>query len=68
MDKEINGCTCSGNILTASAFIVQSQYLEDEVFENYDDNDKPFKDWATLIKHLEERYNSGEVYELTTIR
>jgi len=66
MSIEIEGCTCIGSI-KASAFVVQSEIMEDEVFENYDDNGQPFKDWESLIKHLEERYNSGEVCELAAI-
>ena len=66
MSVEINGCTCIGSP-KASAFIVQSKNLEDEIFENYDDNDQPLNDWAAIIKHLEDRYNSGEVYELSGI-
>ena len=66
MSIEIKGCTCIGSI-NASAFVVQSRYMEDAVFDNCDDNDQPFKDWESLIKHLEERYNSGEVYELAAI-
>jgi hypothetical protein len=66
MSVEIDGCTCIGSP-KASAFIVQSKNLEDEVFENYDDNGKPLGDWAAIIKHLKDRYNSGEVYELSGI-
>ena len=67
MSVEIKGCTCIGSP-KASAFIVQSKYMEDEVFDNCDDNDQPFNDWESIIKHLEERYNSGEVYELSGIQ
>ena len=67
MSVEIKGCTCIGSP-KASAFIVQSENLEDEIFENYDDNDQPLNDWESIIKHFEDRYNSGEVYELSAIR
>ena len=63
---EINGCTCIGSP-KSSAFIVQSKYMEDAFFDNCDDNDKPFEDWASIIKHLKDRHNSGEVYELSGI-
>ena len=62
--KEIDGCTCIGSI-KAPSFLIQSEYMEDEIFENYDDNDEPFTNWKSLIIHLKDRYNSGEVYELS---
>ena len=48
-------------------FLIQSENMEDEYFDNYDDNNQPFTEWSALIKHLEDRYNSGEVYELSHV-
>jgi hypothetical protein len=66
MSVEIKGCTCIGSI-KAPMFLIQSENLEDKYFENYDDNDQPFTEWSALIKHLEDRYDSGEVYELSHV-
>ena len=66
MSVEIKGCTCIGSI-DAPMFLIQSENLEDEYFDNCDDNDQPFTEWSALIKHLEDRYNSGEVYELSHV-
>jgi len=66
MSVEINGCTCIGSI-NAPAFLVQSETMEDKIFENFDNNNFPFTEWAALIKHLEDHYNSGQVHELSHI-
>ena len=65
---DINGVDCIGSLASASAFVVNSEYMEEEILDNADEQDHKFKTWVQVIKYLEEECNSGEVYELSAIR
>ena len=65
---DIKGVDCIGSLDRACAFIVNSEYMEEEILDNADEQDRKFKTWEQVIKYLEEECNSGEVYEISTIR
>tara|TARA_R100000664_G_C2748146_1_gene135611 strand:- start:1310 stop:1522 length:213 start_codon:yes stop_codon:yes gene_type:complete len=59
---------CIGNLKTACSFIVNSKYMEEEFLDNYDDDGNKFPTWEAVVKYLVEECESGEVYELSTVR
>ena len=65
---DINGVDCIGSLDRACASIVNSEYMEEEILDNADEQDHKFKTWEQVIKYLEGECNSGEVYEILTIR
>ena len=67
-DYYVNKTQCIGSLKTACAFIVNSKYFEEEFLDNYDEDGNKFETWESVVKHLVEECDSGEVYELSTVR
>ena len=58
---------CIGNLNKASAFIVNSEFMEEEFLDNTDSAGLKFKSWKQVIDYLKSECNSGEVFELACI-
>jgi hypothetical protein len=64
----VNGVDCVGSLERAGAFVVNAEYMEEEILDNTDEQSHKFKTWKQLIEYLEKECGSGEVYELITIQ
>tara|TARA_R100001082_G_scaffold12587_1_gene6648 strand:+ start:2025 stop:2228 length:204 start_codon:yes stop_codon:yes gene_type:complete len=58
---------CIGNLNKASALIVNSEFMEEEILDNTDSAGQKFKSWKQVIEFLKSECNSGEVFELACI-
>jgi hypothetical protein len=63
----INKVDCIGNLDKAGAFIVNSEFMEEEFLDNTDSAGQKFKSWKQVIDYLKSECNSGEVFELASI-